>query len=528
MKKKKKRLMIALSNALLVIVGGTITYFQMKPKTLSQNYSAQAVREKIGALKKESAFGKQIQVEQEDKGFMVPMAPNETTFVGYGINLINSVSFADAITTPIFPDEFYVKATSTASPIDSIVLNSIEGNTSVGDTLNEAFNSLEVSAEVRTGSAVPFFSGGIKTKFGSKQEVKSESKFYNAIYSVTTKKQTLKAIYQSASGLKKISDPELLDFINDKTVPPSELFDALGTHIIISSSIGGSINISALYNSDEKISSSDLSVALDFKSSYVGGGASTALSDSQKKIATQTKVTISGRGGEAGLLAGVSFADIGGAINKWGATVQTSPQTIANIYKTIPVWKLAPTTTRQKELEDYFYSKADEMNRELLGYFTKSAAPSMKQPLIVDGGKYVFLNFKSYKAIDVKGMSKENDAMLHLWDEIANHSTQQWKAVESKSSPGYFNFLNASSNKTIQVTYGTADRSQIRQYTFTGRAEHLFKIRENSNGTISFISQAAENKVVGVGDTPHDNGKPIILMQDKANYCDMWFVKRID
>ena len=490
------------------------------------------MKEAMGILnlirdEKPAATGKTLYIEREDTGLdAAPMLSSENTFVGYGINLIDGASFGEAITRQLLKDEVYGDAL-TKSKIDSVVLNSAEGTSAVGDTLDEAFSSLEIKAEVRTGSAVPFFSGGVKAKYGEKQSVKSQSKYYNSIFSVTTKKQTLNVL---PTAIKNMLLPDELAYINDKDISPEDVFCEMGTHIILSDGIGGSININALYNSDEKVTSSELSVALDFKSSYVSGSASTDISKEQKKIANQTKIQISARGGNVGLLAGVAFAEIGPTIKAWGETVRvSSDQTIANIYKMKPIWEFADPP-RQKELEEYFYSKAQAINALLRSYFTKSATPvTPAQNVIVDGGIYTFINFHSLKAIDVKEESK-NREYLHLWDEIADHRSQEWVAIGHRAHPGYFFFKNKNSGlymEMVVIRPGGKETSGtfLMQSSSNGLDEQLFKVRKNQNGTISLICKRFSESVLAGAGERHLNGTRIMIEKDNSHLNTQWEVR---
>lgn len=493
-----------------------------------ESESGKALLDKLEKAKKQFASGKTITVmpEKSDEPDYLPLPEDETTFIGYGINILSGTTFADGLLAPLLNDNVYSSTDAKSnSYIDSVTLNSVDGTSSVGDTLSEVYTNLQIKADVRTGASVPFFSGGVEAQYGNEKTVKSQAKFYNSIFSIATKKQTLKAPYILPQKLRGLIDEDVLDIIDSEDVSPEELFEACGTHIILSDSIGGSVNVSGLYNSDQEAKKQDISAALDFKSNFAEAKVSTKLTDEQKRVASQTKITVTSRGGDVGAFTGLEFDSIGPAIKAWGSTVAGEP-TISNIYKSLPIWKLAKDKARQEQIEAYFYSYADSLNKNLLSYFSKSSVPDVpKVPAIQDGEKYTIIEMYSLKAIDVLQQSKDEDAVVHLWDEINNLASQQWIAVASKASPGYFSFKNANSGKVLDVPNGN-DSASLQQHDSNGSDAQLFKFKENGDGTITLISKLSSGKVVTGSGTVHGNGTKLILTTDSSNAYQKWIIKK--
>jgi len=339
------------------------------------------------------------------------------TFVGSGINVLSGRTFSDALESPVFVDSVFDtnKDPRGNTLIHSAPLNTAEGTSVIGDSLKDMYTGLDVSVEVKTGKSVPFFSGKVSSQFGNKRELKSEAKFYNSQFSATTVKHNLAASYTTPRKLQEIVDPDFLADVNDPKMTPKRLFEAYGTHIIVAASLGGSVNVSGLYNSDTRAEERDIAAALDFKSVWVEGQAKTQLTEKQKSIATETRIETYARGGDVGIFSGVGFDGLGAALKQWGGTVASNP-TLASIDKTVAIWELAQDAGRQAAIENYFYEKADGVSADLMAYFTKAAAPP--QPTAPDQtyikNVYMGAHEKSEALAISDLLSKSNEAITPI------------------------------------------------------------------------------------------------------------------
>ena len=443
--------------------------------------------------------------------------PDEVTFVGYGINIFDGPTFAEALRAPLIKPEVYLDTSASyigSSPI-SYPINAIESTTTVRENLREVYSSLDVGAEVHTGRAVPYFSLRVSTQYGGKQELKSEAKFYNSIFSAVTRKQTLAPYYMFPAYLSQIIKPAYIELINEPLIRPETLFRNLGTHIILSSSIGGAVNISGIYNSDVAATEQEISVALNFESSYVGGTASTNLTQKHKDIAANTSIKITARGGDVSAFTGVQIAGVWDAMNRWGRSVEGAP-TIAKIYQAIEIWELATDPARKAELENYFYDNADAINVSLDGYFTKGAAQNnpgiepVAEPIIVGGRTYKILNWHSRKALDNRIKTGDRE-YVHLWEAFPDVDQQKWVAEESWAYPGWFSFKCVKSKKVLDVHQGNINNRLV-QYAWNGTDAQLFRVADFGDGSVVIYNRLANGVyAVSANGTEHNNGTDIVL-----------------
>jgi len=418
----------------------------------------------------------------------VPLGQSEDTFVGYGINVFDGPSYADAWRGQLLSDAVFWDASGPGGGNRYIVsdMNTESKSTiSISDKITDAYSKLEIGVEVKTGKAVPFFSGGVNSQFSTSEQIKSQTMFYNAYHWATTRKHYLKPMYVDPEFLGDIIEPNVLKVINS-TRSPETIFRLFGTHIITQASIGGNVNVSGLYNTDEKTTEQDLKVALDFETPYVSGGANVHLNQTQKNIASNTNIATHAIGGSVDAFAGItSIAGMSGAMKEWAATIGSKPN-LARIHQTVPIWELASDPARKSELENAFYANAGNINEKLMESFQKGALPT--EAIIVNGGIYVIANFQSHKVIDVEGQSTRFYACLVLQDKVDGRKSQQWEAVAAWAYPGYFFFRNVNSSMMMEADPGSANNPII-QNTSSVWYGQLFKITESTDGTVLINSK---------------------------------------
>ncbi len=341
------------------------------------------------------ADGVPIQAKPEDD--RAALAKGENTFIGYGINLFSGPTIGNALKAPLLTQEIYNDVSNQGGNayIWSDPLSSLISTSSISEKFSEAYSGLNISAGLETGKKVPFFSGSVQSEYGSSSEVQSEAKFYKYLYSATTKKQTIDAIYKFPELLSDLVKEGCIAAINSTKITPDQLFNALGTHIVLAGFTGGSASITGIYNSNTAATTQDISVALNFQSSWVNGKASTSMTDKQKAIANETSISVVALGGTVSTLANPTIPTIGEKLESWAKTVDNGP-TLAAITDVMPIWELATDDARKTELKNYFYSHANQINQELLGYFTKGTPPK-KQTTVVDGGVYYIKSWQCQK-----------------------------------------------------------------------------------------------------------------------------------
>jgi hypothetical protein len=441
------------------------------------------------------------------------------TFVGYGINLFNGPTFADAVIYPLLSRNIY----DGNKYISKVSFNQAESFTFVSDKLSDVYSSLNIDAKIGTGKSVPFFSANVSAHYGNSKQVKSQTKFYKYIYSSVMDKHTLNPLsYAAPETRSQIFDPIVFNLINDNNTAPQTLFEYIGTHVITSCGIGGSATISALYDSDEFAEDTDIKAALDFSSAWVSGEAKTGLIGKQKIVHDQSTITVNYRGGTTTIVGTIPEA-IAPQLKTWAESIKDAP-TLGYIYTVLPIWELASNQTRADEIKKAFEGRAADINHSLLGYFSKNEVP--KEPFIVDNAKYYILNWHSQKSIDVGGQKNNSGAQVHLWDKLNNITSQRWQAIESWEYPGYFAFKNVNSGMYLDVDDGNVN-SFLKQYISNGTNAQLFKVVGNGDGSVFIHSKLNEMYKVSTDTDNHGNGTFIYLKTDSQSRT-KWKLERVN
>jgi len=415
--------------------------------------------------------GARITIDTEHGSGLETKLGNEETFVGYGIKAFGGPTFAEALGPQLFKNEVYAdsKPTDGNSYISSSRLNqSAENYVVVRNNLGDVYNGLNFSEGLNvSGDAnVPWFSGGVKAQYGDKKTIGIESKYYSYIYSWVTKKHTLDPLYMFGEFMQDILDSNTVTALNDPNTAPKTLFEKLGTHIILSASIGGEANISGLYNSFTSASEDDMKTALDFKN-HTG---STTLTDEQKRIASQTVLTVNAKGGNA--ITGVTLENLSAKLEQWAPTI-TGKETLANIYTLMPIWEVAKDSNRKAALQKYFSDSVNTQNAYLSNYFKK-------EEFFVNGGTYEIEFHAIPENYITCWYAGETGSTLGIGKRENNTdaiNALRWKAIKSNSYPDYFSFQNVNSGMMItsSIKAGYADGHYVFLTNADGSDAQLFK-----------------------------------------------------
>lgn len=341
----------------------------MNDKYIYQN-TALRNKEEMLFLKK----GISLQDRSADQGgSKVPLQEKENTYIGYGIDIIHAIGPTD-LTGPLFKDSVY-DGTYGKKVIDSAPKNESRIESVESDSFIEMFTNLNINAEIRVGKGVPFFSGGFSAHYGDSRKLAKTAKFYNSIVYFCKNKHTLAPAFRSTENIKKLIEEDVLKDINNKKIPPADIFSDYGTHIIKEATTGGSTQVTAIYNSTNELQNHELKAAVDFACAYVSTKDDITFSEDKKAILNNTEIRGFCQGGNAALMAGlVNFKQLPDFLRKWSESLNNSEDLVlAETLKYIPIWELVDEPSRKKEIEDIFFKMAEEMGRQVSGYFTKVA-----------------------------------------------------------------------------------------------------------------------------------------------------------
>jgi len=443
----------------------------------------------------------------------------ENTFIGYGIKAFGGPTFAEALGPQLLKNEVYADTTACDgnSCISSSYLGQSESYTVIREHLGDVYTGRNFNADVN----IPWISGAVNKQYGGKQTLHSESKYYSYIYSWVTNKHTIDGLLTFGEFLRDKLDSLTVTALNDPNTAPNTVFEKLGTHIILSASIGGEANISGLYNSITSASEDDMKTALDFKS-YTG---SKTLTDEQKRIASQTVLTVNSWGGDP--LAGITLENLGTKLEQWAPTI-TGKETIANIYSLMPIWEVAKDSNRKAALQKYFNDSVNTQNSYLSNYFTKEG-------LLVNSGTYEIECWMSLgKYIIADNNSTAEGTKLVVWEKqntSAAINGRRWVAVASSTHSGYFSLRNVNSGKMMDAEEVCSDWIHcdwnVMQNSANGSDSQLFSPVKNDDGSVTLLSMANNLGAVAVyGDGA--NGDHITFFLPSADNYVKWILHRVD
>lgn len=210
--------------------------------------------------------------------------------------------------------------------------------------------SYEMSSSVGVGYDGLLFGGSVEARFG-KSSAQSTSNYFYTISDVT---QAWK-VYIKASKLRDARSyltREAKDAID--TWSPADVFDAYGTHVVVSGFFGGrmEMNLTESFSSRKEA----MSIGATVSASYGGINATAEMDQSRGSVNEEMKknIKILARGGNANFINNTTSVD-NQQYNKWA---QTIPDIAALVDfedgSLMPIWELAGSDSRKRELEAGF------------------------------------------------------------------------------------------------------------------------------------------------------------------------------
>jgi hypothetical protein len=230
------------------------------------------------------------------------------------------------------------------------------------DSLLEMNNQLTVEAGLK--GSYGGVSGSVDSKF-SKSEGRTEKRHLLQIFFFAS--NWFYSITKGKEGLKQLLDPEFKNAL--ATGNMDDLFKTYGTHLIIKMMVGGRAEYSSESSDLTSISKTDFSIAAKAKYAQAGGSieGSTAVgsSDSKKEQLVSGSINIATTGGLPEH--GVKLRD--GAWGAWVGSIDARPGFLGfdKDNGLLPIWDLAPTDARKKEIiQAYKIKAAKALRTEIL------------------------------------------------------------------------------------------------------------------------------------------------------------------
>lgn len=316
----------------------------------------------------------------------VRTAAGFNTYVGQGINVITATGpNVESLTAPLFIPQVY----QGGSYIHVSPINLSESASQASDEFTQVFKSQEISASLKTGDGLAFFSGGLSAKYGTGDKLTETAKFYSAVASVETSKHMLSAAFLNGKDMRRIVFPQVLKQIDDPSIAPQTLFEVYGTHLVTGASLGGCIQVNGLYRSSERITNAQFQAAVDLGCAYISAHAQAEATQEQKRIIASTSIHCKSYGGDVTVAASMhSFEEISKSFKEWAQSIRTlDNQVLSKVYSYFPLWTLAADKARRDAIERAFIALAQANYAAVAKYFKIQAPVMLLAPVRTLEGK---------------------------------------------------------------------------------------------------------------------------------------------
>ena len=294
-----------------------------------------------------------------------------------------------------------------------------------GNSTSEYVASL--SQEMGLSGGAFFFKGSVDGQFKS-SESQTENTFYYTYMDVNTKWKVILDV-RNLDTLRNYLD---VQFKSDLAkLEPKELFELYGTHFIANAYLGGRIDYSTVSNLKSSLSKSDAKMAINAKYKVIEGDLS--IDERSKRILQQltTVENLNVIGGNSEYTNSLQNHE---QYLKWAEGIKNSPVLSDFDAKSLkPIWLLASTEHRRKQLESYYKTKLLP-NHPIPKNYTKDAVLDNTEftqnfGLIIDGF-VIHQDCDNYLLTGDEAGDFKYDIAVYVNDELVNRT---------KTKSGYVN-----------------------------------------------------------------------------------------
>ncbi len=239
--------------------------------------------------------------------------------------------------------------------------------------------SLATQLSVNAGieAEISGFSGSLSGKFTS-----NESTNTNTAYAMREIKHIVGSRYLRSGVLRYLSAAnktsvfatgfnELVEVIKEDPNEKDAIHDLLesyGTHLIVHGTLGGELELAMEMTSTETISEMDINAALNVSSEVVKGDASFTMTDDEKKLMKNTKISLKTYGGSNvyTLKPGTTFEEAmqealsAEKLNSWVKSIKDKSSLALVDVQLYPIYDLMPDATTRAAVREYMINEYQE------------------------------------------------------------------------------------------------------------------------------------------------------------------------
>lgn len=145
-------------------------------------------------------------------------------------------------------------------------------------------------------------------------------------------------------------------------------------------------------------------------------------------------------------------------------------------------------------------------------------------------GFYQIVNAKSNKVLDVDSGNLVNGTNVQQWDTDAGNANSLFSILQNED--GTYTFVNKASGLAIDVAGGNvADKANIQGYTPNGSVAQNFNLIEVSDflpeGIVTIYSALSSSKVIDVASGSLNNGANVQLYSSNGSLAQKWNVTKV-
>lgn len=244
-----------------------------------------------------------------------------------------------------------------------------------GTSTTSLATQLSVNAGIE--AEISGFSGSLSGKFTS-----NESTNTNTAYAMREIKHIVGSRYLRSGVLRYFSAANMTNVFADgfnelveviKEDPSEkdaihELLESYGTHLIVHGALGGELELAMEMTSTETISEMDINAALNVSSEVVKGDASFTMTDDEKKLMKNTKISLKTYGGSNvyTLKPGTTFEEAmqealsAEKLNSWVKSIKDKSSLALVDVQLYPIYDLMPDATTRAAVREYMINEYQE------------------------------------------------------------------------------------------------------------------------------------------------------------------------
>ena len=311
-----------------------------------------------------------ILTDDENAAIVSEKSLKKTNAVGYSVDVFKTgdkYALGSAVINP-------VKLIKTLAAINESDAYSVEEQyyseteSIIGNSTTAISTQLSVNAGVEL--EISGFKGSISGKFSTTENVNEEK-----AYAIRKIKHIASSRYLRPGILRTLAEHHVdsifqtsfrKDLVKIQKNPSDiseieDFVDKYGTHLIVSGTLGGELELAMEMTSSEKISEMDIHAALNLTHEMVNGGASFDMNDSQKEIAKNTRISLTTYGGSNvfTLTPGSTFetamkeVEDMSKLNKWTNEVKNGESLAVIDIQTYPIYDLMPDEASKNAVREY-------------------------------------------------------------------------------------------------------------------------------------------------------------------------------